>query len=238
MDYYLSDTIADRPTTDPLMQPNTYAPMVLSEGQSNQYQWVSQRIVFGGIGVVLLLAVGVMVSRSTAIVNDAPIKIAAIAQPTVDKQEVNKAILEGSIEDLNKLIFLTDTRIADDKLALKNERAKEITTWANKLVSDKNADKNSDCYKSIYGKKCYLTIFINEQAERYRDAYRSRKWKIANDALFETEAARVAWIGAVELPLLGDATASAIQNELKRKIDIERQSDNAIASEMYGGDRK
>ena len=69
-----------------------------------------------------------------------------------------------------------------------------------------------------------------EQGERYRDAYRSRKWNDANKALFEARAARIAWTGITDLPLDGDATATAIQNEAKVRIDNERLSANAIAA--------
>jgi hypothetical protein len=234
MDYYPSDTIADRPTTKPLMQPNTYAPMVLSEGQGNRYQWVSQKIVFGSIGIALMLAVGVMVSRSTAIVNDAPIKIAPLAQPTVKAEEINKEILEGSIEDLNKLIYLSNDRIDRDKLSLKSERAKEITVWANKLVTD----KTSDCYMSVYQRKCPVSVFLLEQIERYKTAYRLRKWDEASKALFQIESARIAWNGAVDMPFDGDATVAAIRNELERKKDVERQSDNAKAADLNSGGKR
>lgn len=232
MDYYPTDTVQEQFTA----QPNTAAPIVAINhgGEVNQYQWVSPRNIAIALGGVVMLTIGAIAMRSTAI-TDQPIKIAPLAQPVIKNEQINKEILEGSLEDLNKLIFLTDTRIEKDKLALKNERAKEITTWANKLVSDKNADKDSSCYKSIYGRKCYLTKFINEQAERYKDSYRARQWKKANEALFELDSARVAWIGYVDLPLQGDATAGAIQNELTKRVDIEKQSDNAIAAELYGG---
>ena len=83
-----------------------------------------------------------------------------------------------------------------------------------------------------------MSVFITEQAERYRDAYRSRKWQSANSALFEIESARIAWIGAVDLPLDGDATAAAIENELSKKKSIELQSANAQAAEINNRGKK
>lgn len=215
------------------VQPNTSAPIVAYEG--NQYQWVSPRniaLIFGGLTVAVI---GAIAMRSTAITTDQVIKVAPLAQPTVKAEEVNKAILEGSIEDLNKLIFLTDERLGKDKPALQNERAKEITAWGNKLVTD----RNSSCYKSVHQRKCFISIFLEEQIERYKDAYRSRKWEEANNALFRIESARIAWVrsGFGDLPLDGDATVSAIRNELERRKEVEQQSDNAIAAEMFGGKR-
>lgn len=219
---------ADRPISgEPLMQPNTPAPIVLSSG--NQYQWVSPRNIALGFGSLAILIIGAIAMRSTAISTDAPIKIAPLTQPTVSPETINQEVLDGSVDNLNKLVYLSDEKINADKLALKNERAKDITVWANKLVTD----KNSDCYKSVHGRKCYLSVFIQEQAERYRDAYKLRKWKEANSILFEIESARIAWIGAVDLPLDGDTTASAIQNELNKKKSIETQSVNAQAAKAF-----
>ena len=202
MDYYPTDTIQDQQQFT--AQPNTEAPIVAvnphqTQWQGSQYQLVNPRVIFGTIGAIALLVIAALAMRSTAINTDAPIKIAPLEEPKVSIEKVNQEILDGSVEDLNRLIFSSEQRLDADKLALKNERAKDITTWANKLV----VDKKSECYKSVHGRKCYLSVFITEQAERYRDAYRSRKWQSANSALFEIESARIAWIGAVDLPLDG-----------------------------------
>jgi hypothetical protein len=226
-----TDTIVD--SQQFTAQPNTAAPIVAINhgGEVNQYQWVSPRNIALIAGGLVVLVIGAIAMRSTAITTDQVIKVEPLAQPTVKAEEVNKAILERSIEDLNTLIFLTNERLAKDKPALQNERAKEITAWGNKLVTD----RNSSCYKSVYQRKCFISIFLKEQIERYKDAYRSRKWEEANKALFQIESARIAWVGSGDLPLDGDATVSAIRNELERRIEVEQQSDNAIAAEMFGG---
>ena len=237
MDYYPTDTIQDQQQFT--AQPNTEAPIVAvnpyqTQRQGSRYQLVNPRVIVGTMGAIALLVIGALAMRSTAISADAPIKIAPLEEPKVSIEKVNQEILDGSVEDLNRLIFSSEQRLDADKLALKNERAKDITTWANKLVTD----RNSDCFKSVHGRKCYLSVFITEQAERYRDAYRSRKWQAANSALFEIESARIAWIGAVDLPLDGDATAAAIENELSKKKSIELQSANAQAAEINNRGKK
>jgi hypothetical protein len=226
MDYYpTTESLEDTQQLD--VKPNTPAPIVAYQSSSDkwQWQWVTPRNIALMFGLLVALPIGFMAARSTAIA-EKPIQIAPLAVPTISKDKVDDIILNGTTDNLNELTLATDFKIKNDQLALKNERAKEITAWANKLVTD----KNSDCYKSVYQRKCYLTLFINEQSERYRDAYRSRKWEEAYKASFQVESARIAWANTVDLPLDGDATANAMQNELKQRVSLERQSTNAQAA--------
>lgn len=227
-----TDTMyADRPIADrvaPPRQPNTPAPIALY--QSGYHRWVSPRVIFGVTAGMFLLVVGAIAMRSTAIANEGQIRIESLKQPVASKQVIDDFILEGSTENLGKLVAAANIKVGNDQLALHNQRAKEITDWANKLVGD----KNSSCFKSVYGRKCYLEVFMVEQLQRYRDAYRSRKWKEANDAMFQVQSARIAWEGSADLLVEGDATATAIENELKAKVENQRLTANSMAAEMRG----
>ena len=189
------------------------------------HQWVTPRNLFGVSAGLALLIIGAIAMRSSAAPQNS-IAIEPLKEAKVSMDKVNDFIINEASDNLEKLVFATDTRISADQLALENERAKDIVNWANGLLTN----RDSSCNKSEYRKRCGLSVFILEQSERYRDAYRSRKWKIANEALFEVRSARIAWNTIVDLPLDGDATATAIQNEAKVRIDNERLSANAIAA--------
>jgi hypothetical protein len=66
----------------------------------------------------------------------------------------------------------------------------------------------------------------------------SRDWTKANHALFEIKAARIALDGSQPVPFTPNVTSAAIIKEMELRVSILQQSDNAIASEMYGGKAK
>lgn len=233
MDYYPTDTV-DRPIADTLpLQSNTPAPMVavhqdrfaIPDGGMQWHQWVTPRNLFGVSAGLALLIIGMIALRSSAVPQNS-IAIEPLKEPKVSMDKVNDFIVNEASDDLEKLIFATDERIRVDQLVLEHKRAKDITDWANKLLTD----KNSNCFKSEHQKKCGLSVYLREQGERYRDAYRSQKWVDANKALFEARSARIAWNGFTDSPLNGDLTATAIHNEAGVRIEKERLSPNAIAA--------
>ncbi len=222
MDYYPSDT-GDRPIAP--QQQNTPAPIALYQGG---YRWVNPKVIFGVVAGASLLIIGAIAMRSTAINADTPIKIEALSEPQISKESVDNFILEGSTDDLKKLRFATTLRITSDQLALKHQRAKQIKDYALKHL----VDKNSPCYRSPSKHKCYISIFATEQIERYREAYSLQKWQLALATLGEIEAAHIAWTGINDLPVEGDATALAIENELKAMVNNQKVSANVMAAEM------
>lgn len=221
MDYYPADTV-DRPIAPQL---NTPAPMAVYQ---SGHRWVNPKVIFGVFGGLFLLTIGAIAMRSTAIPTDGQIRIEALSEPEISKESVDNFILEGSTDDLKKLRFASTDRIGRDQIALKHQRAKQIKDFALKHV----IDKNSPCYRSPSKHKCYTSIFAAEQIERYREAYSLQKWQLANTTLFEIESAHIAWTGINDLPVDGDATALAIENEFKAMVNVQKVSANVMAAEM------
>lgn len=230
-----TDTIVDNQQFT--AQTNTAAPLVAINhgGEVNQYQWVSSpRVLFGGLGAVILLVIGAIAMRSTAISNDQPIKIAPLQNVAPSSQQVNKVILEGSKDSLADTKIATDLKIEEVTQAMLNERSIAILTEAKRQVTD----RNSQCFKSEYQQACFISVFIPEQQKRYEDAALQRRWKDANQALFEIKAARIALDGASVVPFTPHITSAAIANEIQLRVSILRQSDNANAADMYGDDKR
>jgi hypothetical protein len=233
MDYYPTDTVQEQQFT---AQPNTDAPIVAvnpyqSQGQGNQYQWVNPRVIVGGIGAITLLVIGAIAMRSTAINTDAPIKVAPLQNVAPSSQQVNQVILENSKASLSDIKIATDLKIEEVTKAMLNERSQAILIEANRQI----ADKNSACFRSPYQQACFISVFIPEQQKRYEMAALSRDWTKANHALFEIKAARIALDGSQPVPFTPNITSAAIIKEMEARVSILQQSDNAIASEMYGG---
>lgn len=217
-------------------QPNTEAPIVAVnpyqfQGQGNQYQLVNPRVIFGGLGAITLLVIGALAMRSTAINTDAPIKIAPLQSIAPSSQQVNQVILENSKASLADIKVATDLKIEEVSLAMLNERANEILTEAKRHVSN----PKSPCYRSPYQQACYISTFIPEMQQRYESAVLTRKWSQANQSLFDIKAARIALDGSQPVPFTPNVTSAAIIKEVEARVNILQQSDNAIASEMYGG---
>jgi hypothetical protein len=218
-------------------QPNTEAPIVAVnpyqyQGQGNQYQWVSLRLIFGGLGAIALLVIGAIAMRSTAISTDQVIKVAPLQNNLAPStQQVNQVILENSKASLSDIKIATDLKIEEVTKAMLNERSQAILTEANRQI----ADKNSNCFRSPYQQACFISTFIPEQQKRYESAALSRDWVKANQALFEIKAARIALDGASTVPFTPNITSAAIIKEMEARVSILQQSDNAIAAEMFGG---
>lgn len=229
MDYY-PDTLQD--TQQFTAQPNTEAPIAVYQG--NGYQWVNLRFLLGGAGALVLLVIGAIAMRSTAINPDEPIKVAALSNPKPSSQQVNQVILEGSKNTLSDTKIATDLKIEEVTKAMLNERSQAILTEAKRQVSD----RNSQCFKSEYQQACFISVFIPEQQKRYEDAALQRRWKDANQALFEIKAARIALDGASTVPFTPNITSAAISNEMQLRVSILQQSDNAIAADMFGGNKR
>jgi len=218
-------------------QPNTEAPIVAVnpyQFQGNQYQLVNPRVIFGGLGAITLLVIGALAMRSTAINTDAPIKIAPLQNVAPSSQQVNQVILENSKASLSDIKIATDLKIDEVTQAMLNERSNEILTEAKRHVSN----SKSNCFRSPYQQACYISTFIPEMQKRYEDAVLTRKWSQANQALFDIKAARIALDGFQPIPFTPNVTSAAIIKEVEARVNILQQSDNAIASEMYGGKAK
>lgn len=229
-----TDTIVDNQQFT--AQPNTAAPIVAINhgGEVNQYQWVNPRLLVGSFGAITLLVIGALAMRSTAINSDAPIKIAPLQNVAPSSQQVNQVILENSKASLSDIKVATDLKIEEVSLAMLNERANEILTEAKRHVSN----PKSPCYRSPYQQACYISTFIPEMQQRYEGAVLTRKWSQANQALFDIKAARIALDGSQPIPFTPNVTSAAIIKEVEARVNILQQSDNAIASEMYGGKTK
>jgi hypothetical protein len=215
-------------------QPNTEAPIVAVnpyQFQGSQYQLVNPRVIFGGLGAITLLVIGALAMRSTAINTDAPIKIAPLQNVAPSSQQVNQVILENSKASLSDIKIATDLKIEEVTKAMLNERSQAILIEANRQITD----KNSNCFRSPYQQACFISVFIPEQQKRYEMAALSRDWTKANHALFEIKAARIALDGSQPVPFTPNITSAAIIKEMEARVSILQQSDNAIASEMYGG---
>lgn len=230
MDYYPTETIDQQQQLD--VQPNTPAPIVAVS--QNQYQWVSPRLIGGCIGVVVMLVIGAIAARSTAINNDQPIKIAPLQNTAPSSQQVNQVILEGSKASLADVKIATDLKVEEVTQAMLNERSNEILTEAKRHVSS----PKSPCYRSPYQQACYISTFIPEMQKRYENAVLTREWSQANQALFDIKAARIALDGAPTVPFTPNVTSAAIIKEMELRVNILQQSDNALAADMYGGKGK
>jgi len=226
-----TDTIALEDTQQFTAQPNTPAPIVVSN--ADQYQWVTARNIAGvGCGLIVI-TIGALAMRSTAISNDQPIKIAPLQSIEPTSQQVNQVILEGSKNSLAEIKIATDMKLEEVTQAMLNERASEILSEAKKHVSN----QKSACFRSLYQQACYISTFIPEMQKRYEDAVLTRKWSQANQALFDIKAARIALDGANPVPFTPNVTSAAIIKEMELRVNILKQSDNALAAEMYGGKR-
>lgn len=217
-------------------QLNTEAPIVATKpyefNQGNQYQWVSPRNIAIAFGGLAMLTIGAIAMRSTAINNDQPIKIAPLQNLAPSSQQVNKVILEGSKDSLIDTKLATDLKLEEVTKAMLNERSIAILNEGKRQVTD----RNSPCFKNEHQEACFIVSkFIPEQQKRYEDAALQRKWTIANHALFELKAARIALDGAPNVPFTPHITSAAITNELQVRVSVLQQSDNAIAAELYGG---
>ena len=212
------------------IQPNieqiTPAPMSIYQG-GNNYGWVSPRSLAIIGGLVPLLIIGFIAARST-VINDKPINIAPLQSNAPSAKQINQVILEGTKDSLADIRMVTDIKISETIQAMLVERSQEILTEAKRQV----ADKNSPCFRSQYQEACFISTFIPEKESRYKDAVLSRKWAIANQALFDIKAARSAIDGAPSVPFTPNITSAAIIKELELRINILKQSDNAIAAEM------
>jgi len=224
-----TETIANAQQID--VQPNIPAPIAVYQG--NGYQWVTPRNLAIGFGGLTLLVIGAIAMRSTAINNDQPIKVAPLQNVAPSSQQVNQVILEGSKASLAEIKIATDLKLDEVTQAMLIERSNEILTEAkNHLKNSKSA-----CFRSPYQQACYISTFIPEMQKRYEDAVLSRKWSQANQALFDIRAARYALDGAPNVPFTPNVTSAAIIKEMETRVNILRQSDNAIAADMYGGRR-
>ena len=231
MDYY--------PTTETLedsqqftAQPNTPAPIVVStSSSSDKWQWVSFRSIGLLSGGLIMLVIGALAMRSTAISTDQPIKIAPLQNIAPSSRQVNQVILENSKASLSDLKVATDLKIDEVTQAMLNERSNEILTEAKRHVTN----PKSPCYRSPYQQACYISTFIPEMQKRYEDAVLTRKWSQANQALFDIKAARYALDGSQQVPFTPNVTSAAILKEMELRVNIAQQSDNAIASDMVGG---
>lgn len=233
MDYYPTDTVQEQQFT---AQPNTEAPIVAVnpyqyQGQGNRYQWVSPRNIALIAGGLVVLVIGALAMRSTAINTDTPIKVAPLQNVAPSSQQVNQVILENSKASLSDIKIATDLKIEEVTKAMLNERSQAILIEANRQI----ADKNSACFRSPYQQACFISVFIPEQQKRYEMAALSRDWTKANHALFEIKAARIALDGSQPVQFTPNITSAAIIKEMEARVSILQQSDNAIASEMYGG---
>lgn len=226
-----TDTIVD--SQQFTAQPNTAAPIVAINhgGEVNQYQWVSPRNIAFAFGGLVMLTIGAIAMRSTAINNDQPIKIAPLQNLAPSSQQVNKVILEGSKDSLADTKLATDLKLEEVTKAMLNERSIAILNEGKRQVTD----RNSPCFKSPHQEACFISVFIPEQLKRYEDAALQRRWHEANKALFEIKAARIALDGAPNVPFTPHITSAAITNELQVRVSVLQQSDNAIAAELYGG---
>lgn len=229
-----SDTLQD--TQQFTAKPNTDAPIVATKPyeftQGNGYQWVSPRNIAIAFGGLAMLTIGAIAMRSTAINNDQPIKIAPLQNLAPSSQQVNKVILEGSKDSLADTKLATDLKLEEVTKAMLNERSIAILNEGKRQV----ADRNSPCFKNEHQEACFIASkFIPEQQKRFEDAALQRKWTIANHALFELKAARIALDGAPNVPFTPHITSAAIANEMQVRVSVLQQSDNAIAAELYGG---
>lgn len=229
-----SDTLQD--TQQFTAKPNTDARIVAAKPyeftQGNGYQWVSPRNIAIAFGGLAMLTIGAIAMRSTAINNDQPIKIAPLQNLAPSSQQVNKVILEGSKDSLADTKLATDLKLEEVTKAMLNERSIAILNEGKRQVSD----RNSPCFKNEHQEACFIVSkFIPEQQKRYEDAALQRRWTIANHALFELKAARIALDGAPNVPFTPHITSAAIANELQVRVSVLQQSDNAIAAELYGG---
>ena len=226
------DTI-DRPIAfapAPQVQPNTPAPIELYQGNM---QWLTPRNMAIGIGGVVMAAILFVSFRGSA----APetIKVGAIQNTEPSSQEVNKLILENSKASLDDLKIATNLKMEEIYQSSINERSLEILAEAQKHVAN---PKSPSCYRSPHGTACYVTVFIAEQNARYADAISVRQWNKANNALFDVKAARTALDGIKPVPFTPAVTSAAIIKENELRINLAQQSDNAIATDLYGARTK
>jgi hypothetical protein len=232
-----TDTYQDTQQLNVNVQPNTSAPIVAYEG--NQYQWVSvPRNIALMIGVPSLLVIGAIAMRSTAITTDQVIKVAPLQNNLAPStQQVNQVILENSKASLSDIKIATDLKIEEVTKAMLNERSQAILIEANRQLTIPPDPKNKEasCFRSPYQQACFISVFIPEQQKRYEMAALSRDWTKANHALFEIKAARIALDGSQPVQFTPNITSAAIIKEMEARVSILQQSDNAIASEMYGG---
>jgi hypothetical protein len=213
------------------IQPNisdqTIAPMAMTTYQGNNFGWVSPRslgVIGGGL---TLLIIGAVAMRSTAIV-DKPVNVAPMQSNAPNLEAIDKVILEGTKDSLADIRIATDIKITQTIQAMLVERSQEILTEAKRQV----ADKNSSCFRSQYREACFISKFIPEKEARYKDAVLSRKWESANQSLFDIKAARIALDGAPSVVFTPNITSAAIIKELEIRVNILKQSDNAIAAEL------
>jgi hypothetical protein len=234
MDYYPTDTVQEQQFS---AQPNTEAPIVAVnpyqyQGQGNQYQWVSLRLIFGGLGAIALLVIGAIAMRSTAISTDQVIKVAPLQNVEPSSDQINKRILESSNQSLSESKFDTSFKLDEVVKAMLNERSTAILNEGKRQVGD----RNSPCFMSKHQESCFIvSTFIPNQLNRYENAALQRKWTEANHALFEIKAARIALDGAPNVPFVPNVPVAAIKKEMDLRVSILQQSDNAIAAEMFGG---
>lgn len=221
-----TDTLQD--TQQFTAQPNISAPIV---AYSNQYQWVTPRNIALVAGGLVILVIGAIAMRSTAINAEQPIKIAPLQNVAPTSQQVNQVILENSKTSLSDVKTATDLKIDEVTQAMLNERSQEVLTEAKRHVTN----PKSSCYRSPYQQACYISTFIPEMQKRYEDAVLARKWTQANQSLFDIRAARIALDGSQQVPFTPNVTSAAIMKEMELRVNILQQSDNAIAAEMYGG---
>ena len=220
--------IADTPTPQ---QPNIPAPIALYQG--GNMQWLTPRnmaIAIGGVIMLSIMAIAVRGSGSTI----ETIKVGAIQITDPSSADVNKVVLENSKTTLSNLKLATDLKIEEVRQASINERSQEILLEAQRHVTD----PKSGCFRSPYGTTCYITIFIDEEQLRYADAIAVRQWNKANNALFDVKAARTALDGINQVPFSPAVTSAAIIKENEARINLAKQSDNAIASDIYGVKKK
>jgi hypothetical protein len=206
---------------------HTPAPMAMTTYQGGNYGWVSPRslaIIGGGLTLLIL---GAIAMRST-VINDKAINIAPMQSNTLNPQVINQLILEGTKESLADIRLATDIKIAETVQAMLVERSQEILIEAKRQVTD----KSSPCFRSQYQEACFISTFIPEKEARYKDAVLSRKWAIANQSLFDIKAARIALDGAPSVAFTPNITSAAIIKEMDIRVNILKQSDNAIAAEL------
>lgn len=234
MDYYPTDTIADRPIAE--VQPNTPAPIAHIPQEQfaipQNMSWLTPRNVAIAVGGVVIAAILVTGFRGN---NTQSMTVYPPEQSPVDMNKVNEDIIKNNISKFSELKQASDLKIEEIRQGSINERAQEILTEAKRHVSD----PKSGCYRAFNGHKCYALLFAKEQKQRYMDAIAVRDWKKSNNALFDFQAARVALDGINQnLPFDPPVTFGAMSNELEMRSLIEDQSQNAIATDLYQGVRK
>ncbi len=238
MDYYPTDTI-DRPIAEALpVQPNTPAPIAHVPQQQfaipQQMGWLTPRNVAIAVGGVVVLTIAVLGARTGG--ESQPIRVAAIQNVAPSSAAANAVVLEKSKASLDEIRLAARIRIKEDQIAMLNDRSQEILREAKRQLSD----RNSGCFRSPYGAECFVVSFINEHRQRYRDAALAQQWNTAVTTLFQVEAAQIALDGlrlddTGKLPKFTPAvTSAAIARETEARVNLAKQSDNAIAHDMFG----